>query len=326
MEITFLMLTYFQKIAQLQHLTSAAEALHVSQPALSKTLASLEQGLGTKLFDRTGRNISLNRDGEIFLHYTDRILANMADAKRALSDSKRKQQQTVTLALHVASALIPELLTEFKKLHPDVNFHILQKSSSAAAPASEQQADLTLFSNIYPTENDHTATLLREDLLLAMPERMSRMYASPIHLRDLNNAEFISLQRGESLRTITDAYFQMAGIAPQIVLESDSPQTVRAFVRAGVGVALVPSITWSDVRGDQISLHPIATPHCQRFISLSWHKDRYCPPVVTELRDYLIRQFAPFAKKRSETLAALEPVFPEAPEQVPSVSGDSEPQ
>ena len=300
MEITFLMLTYFQKIAQLQHLTRAAEELHVSQPALSKTLASLEQELGTRLFNRIGRSISLNRDGEIFLHYTNQILANMADAKRALSDSKWKQQQTATIALHVASALIPELLTEFKKFHPDVNFHILQKSNLGAEAGSEQQADLTLFSNIYPTENDHTVTLLREDLLLAMPEHMGRTYTAPIHLRDFVNAEFISLQRGESLRAITDTYFQMAGIAPHIVLESDSPQTVRAFVRAGVGVALVPSITWSDVRGDQISLYPIATPHCQRFISLSWHKDRYCPPVVIELRDYLIRQFAPFAIMRSK--------------------------
>lgn len=313
MEITFLMLTYFQKIAQLQHLTRAAEELHVSQPALSKTLAGLEQELGVKLFDRTGRSISLNRDGEIFLHYTNRILADMADAKRALSDSRWKQQQTVTIALHVASALIPELLTEFKKLHPDVNFHILQKSSSGAEATAEQQADLTLFSNIYPTENDHTATLLREELLLAMPEHMGRSCTAPIHLRDFENAEFISLQRGESLRTITDTYFQMAGIAPHIVLESDSPQTVRAFVRAGVGVALVPSITWSDVRGEQISLHPIATPHCQRYISLSWHKDRYCPPAVLALRDYLIRQFRPFAIKRSKAPTGSAQSFPEKP-------------
>ena len=98
MDITFLMLTYFQKIAQTQHLTRAAEQLHVSQPALSKTLSSLEEILQTPLFDRTGRGITLNRNGEIFLQYTNRILAELADAKRTGEGQVKTKLQPEILA------------------------------------------------------------------------------------------------------------------------------------------------------------------------------------------------------------------------------------
>ena len=232
MDITFLMLTYFQKIAQTQHLTRAAEQLHVSQPALSKTLSSLEEILQTPLFDRTGRGITLNRNGEIFLQYTNRILAELADAKRALDAAGQEKRRRVTLALRVASSVVPDMLTEFKLLHPQIMLQILQQDNAEDGENSAKQADLTLFSSLYPVENEHTRTILREELMLAMPERLGGRDPSPVNLSDFSNAEFICLQKGKSLRSITDVYFQMAGFSPNISLESDSPQTVREFVRA----------------------------------------------------------------------------------------------
>ena len=144
MDITFLMLTYFQKIAQTQHLTRAAEQLHVSQPALSKTLSSLEEILQTPLFDRTGRGITLNRNGEIFLQYTNRILAELADAKRALDAAGQEKRRRVTLALRVASSVVPDMLTEFKLLHPQIMLQILQQDNAEDGENSAKQADLCL--------------------------------------------------------------------------------------------------------------------------------------------------------------------------------------
>lgn len=299
MDITFLSLTYFQKIAETQHLTKAAEELHISQPALSKTLTSLEKELGVPLFDRIGRNITLNQYGECFLRYTDRILRDLSDAKRELKDIKRVSKQTVTIALYVASSLIPAILTEFSMAHPSVRFQILQQDAIGTQSAEARQADLSLFSNIYPMENSHTVTLLKEDLLLAMPEHKAAAYGPTVNLADFGGEEFICLQKGKSLRTVTDVYFQMAGITPNIVLESDSPQTVREFIRAGLGMALVPSITWSGVKGERVALRPISSPHCQRYISLSWTEGRYLPYAATQMRDYLIEHFKTFAINRS---------------------------
>lgn len=299
MNITFLSLSYFQKIAQEQHLTKAAEELHISQPALSKTLTSLEKELGVPLFDRVGRNITLNQYGECFLRYTDRILRDLTDAKRELKDIQQVSKLTVSIALYVASSLVPAILTEFSKAHPNIRFQILQQDTIGGQSAEVRRADLSLFSNIYPMENSHTVTLLREDLLMAMPEPTAAAYGPTVDLADFDGKDFICLQKGKSLRTVTDVYFQMAGITPNIILESDSPQTVREFIRAGIGSALVPSITWSSVKAERVALRPISSPHCQRYISLSWDGERYLPHAAVLLRDYLIENFRSFAVARS---------------------------
>ncbi|MFQ7108350.1 MAG: LysR family transcriptional regulator [Dialister invisus] len=90
MKLTLLALTYFQKTAELQHLTHAAEALHISQPSLSHTIKMLEQELGVPLFRRSGRNIVLTKYGEILLSHTNRIMSELACAERA----GRRQRST----------------------------------------------------------------------------------------------------------------------------------------------------------------------------------------------------------------------------------------
>ncbi len=300
MNLSFLAITYFQKLAKEQHLTRTAEELHISQPALSKMLSSLEKEAGVPLFDRVGRNITLNNYGKIFLKYADRISQNVEDLERELEEQKEKEHKTISLSLQVASSLIPALLMNFSRVHPTVHYRILQQDDDLPGESDmtpSPDADLTIFSNTYPIENDHTVTLLKEDLLLAMPSEKTDSEIRPVHLSDFSDAEFICLQKGKSLRTITDFYCRMAGFSPNIILESDSPQTVRAFIRAGIGVSLVPEITWRNVRADKLILCPIASPQCTRYISLAWNESRFLSPAAASLKEYLIEHFKEMALK-----------------------------
>lgn len=99
MKLTLLALTYFQKTAELQHLTHAAEALHISQPSLSHTIKMLEQELGVPLFRRSGRNIVLTKYGEILLSHTNRIMSELKHAQKELEDAKEAQDMTVTISI-----------------------------------------------------------------------------------------------------------------------------------------------------------------------------------------------------------------------------------
>ena len=82
MELT--QLEYFLEVARRQHITQAAEALNITQPALSKTIARLEDDLGVKLFDREGKGIRLNEYGQTALHYAERILYTIGDMRACL--------------------------------------------------------------------------------------------------------------------------------------------------------------------------------------------------------------------------------------------------
>lgn len=296
MKITLLSLMYFQKTAELQHLTRAAEALHISQPSLSHTIKVLETELGVPLFNRSGRNIVLTRYGEILLRHTNRIREELRDAQKELSDTREAQKLTVTISLFAASMIIPAFLTRFKEEHPEIRFEILQQRSN---PESQDQnhVDLFLSSSINPITNDHSVTLLREDLMLAMPDSDPHARKSSVNLNEFEKAGFISLEPGSSLRTITDFYCRSAGFVPHVVLESDSPMTVREFIRAGLGVSFAPRITWHGVGGNHVALIPISSPQCQRYINLSWHKGEKLSPPAKLLRDYIIKNFSDFARE-----------------------------
>lgn len=297
MEISLLALRYFQKTAQLQHLSRAASELHIVQPALSRMIHSLEEEMGVPFFDRKNRSIVLNDYGKIFLKYTDQILLAMESARQELEDKQHKDIATVTLSLYAASKIIPALLTDFQKENPNIRLQILQQGISGDGAV---EADLSLFSSITPMDNDHSVTLLEEELFLALPTSDPRASLQEAKLTDFADSGFISLQQGKTLRTITDFYCRMAGFTPNICLECDSPGTVREFIRAGFGISFVPGVTWCGVADEKVALVPISAPSCRRYIGLSWKEQAYLSDATLTLRDYLIKNFAAYAIRNSE--------------------------
>lgn len=299
MQPTLLALLYFQKIAEKQHLTRAAEELHISQPSLSRMMKTLEQELGVPVFERSGRNIVLTRYGEILLRHTRQIMAELDSAEKEITEMKGALQTTVRFSLFAASKLIPGFLMNFRQLHPEIHLEILQQKIDHENK-KRNTVDLSLFSSIGPMDTDGCQTLLEEDILLAMPDSDPHAKDAAVELKDFSEAGFILLQTGKSLRAITDVYCHSAGFTPRISLESDSPDTVREFIRAGLGISFVPKITWHGVASDHVSLVPISSPMCRRCIILSWRQDIEDSPSAMLLRDYIIAHFAGYARQLAE--------------------------
>ena len=292
MELSLLALSYFQKAAQLQHLSNAAQELRIAQPSLSRTIRGLEEELGVPLFDRQGRGVVLNSYGQTVLRYTDRILQSVESMRREVQAQKSREEATVTLSLYAASKIIPPLLTDFRKQFPHVRLQILQQET---ADGGCTRADLSLFSSIMPITGSHAVMLLEEEILLAMPESDPRACLQEVPLQSFAGDGFISLQPGKNLRTIMDTYCAMAGFTPRINLECDSPGTVREFIRAGLGVSFVPRITWGGVEDEKVVLVPISMPQCKRYIGLSWDENSELSPAAQALRDFLLEHFASYA-------------------------------
>ena len=125
MEITHL--RYFKKTAELEHITKAAQELHVAQPSLSRTISMLEDELKVKLFNRKGKSIELNEYGIIVLNHTNRILKELEAIHREIDDARENSVMNVTFSMNAASTLIPRLVRGFKEEHSDIRLHILQE-------------------------------------------------------------------------------------------------------------------------------------------------------------------------------------------------------
>ncbi len=279
-------LGYFKEIAELEHITRASEVLHVAQPALSRTLSRLEKELGVDLFDRKGKNISLNQYGEILLKHTKRVLQVMKDIQHEIDDAKSSQDRTVTVFVNSASKLLPELVMTFKSVYPFIRIRIVHTDFVA-----DHNYDLSIYSSSEPILSDCSEVLIQEDILIALPDSHYLSRRKSIGLYEVASEEFICLQRSQSLRKIIDNYCRLAGFEPSVVLESDSPEIVRGLVQAGVGISFIPSVTWKGMSTENITLLPIHSPECKRYISLSWHEDGYLSKAAILFKEFIINYF-----------------------------------
>lgn len=91
-------INYFQTVANVQHITKAAKLLSISQPALSRSIARLEDELGVQLFDRKGRNIYLNRYGKMFLHRVEQSIKQIELGKQEIRDEIHPDNGTISLS------------------------------------------------------------------------------------------------------------------------------------------------------------------------------------------------------------------------------------
>ncbi|MCD1261781.1 LysR family transcriptional regulator [Paenibacillus athensensis] len=273
----------FQTVARMEHMTQAAEVLHLAQPALSRTIRQLETELGVQLFDRIGRKLRLNEYGARFLLKVDTALSTLEEGRLELRDLAERPSGTVTLYVQVASHLIPELICSFREQYPEVEFKLLQQDPVNGAPLV---FDLCLTTAPCAIPDTVSEQLLTEDIVLAVPAGHPLAHRSALQLSELRGEGWISLRPGRRLRETTDALCRQAGFAPRILYECDEPSMVRGLVRAGLGVSFIPAITWSGSQGSAVTLIPIEDARCARTIDLVWHPNRYMTKAAAAFRDF----------------------------------------
>ena len=264
----------------------------MAQPSLSRTISMLEDELKVKLFNRKGKSIELNEYGIIVLNHTNRILKELEAIHREIDDARENSVMNVTFSMNAASTLIPRLVRGFKEEHSDIRLHILQED---LVEDSGQSCDLTLFAGSQPV----SALVLYHSSRrrFAWPCRLPiRWHISiPLPLDQVSKEEFICLQRAK-ICAASPMPTANGGLRSQCRSESDSPGAAMGLIRAGIGISFIPILTWQDMEDEHIALVPISTPHCRRYINLSWRESSYLSPAAILFRDYLIKHFAGRAK------------------------------
>lgn len=296
MKLNFTSLQYFRKTAELEHLTKAADALHVAQPALSRTIRGLEEELNVTLFEKQGRTIHLTRDGHILLKYADRFLKDYDDMQKEFKDSRDLQQMTVHLVIQSATKLIPAFLVEFRKEHPEAMVEIVNPNMEKQV----RQTDLTIFSSPSHIENDHSITLFRENLVMVLPKNDRHALLPYVNLADFSERKYIVPSKGLLLRNIVDEYCRRAGFSPKVVMESDNPETIREFVKAELGIAIVPQMTWYNAFTGLPAL-PIGDVDPHRYLYLSWRTEGRLSLSAVLLREYIVDHFWEYVREKANS-------------------------
>ncbi|MCQ6560583.1 LysR family transcriptional regulator [Paenibacillus mendelii] len=284
-----LQLQYFRTVAKLEHMTRAAQELRIAQPALSKTIARLEEHVGVSLFDRHGGRIRLNSFGRAFLNKVEAALGLLDEAKKEVLELAGLEQGSIHLATSTLTRL-SEPLGKFLTLHPHVNMQITQASTAEIAQLIETGA-VDIGFTAMPVDHPGIAyaTVLKEDLYLAVHPKHRLANRQSIRLSDAADEPFIGYKEGFVFQRMNDMFFREAGISPKFVCRVDEPAAVVSLVRTGLGVALFGC---KGGENSDLTLLPIEYPVCQRNYQLIWSEKRYFSLAARKFRDFVIQYFS----------------------------------
>lgn len=286
-------LQYFKAVAAMQHMTNAAEKLNISQPALSKSIANMEQQLGVELFDRQGRSIVLNRYGLHFLESVDIILAEYSKVLEEFAEITKPGFGEVSFGfIHtLGMKVVPELMAKASQQYPNMQFTLTQSTSLRLLNLLEAgDIDLCLSQKIESKIlNIHWTELWTEELFVIVPENHRLAAKDYIKLVDIKDDPFISIKRGNSLRQMVDTLFESVGITTNTTFSAEEMHTVAGFVAAGLGVSLIPHIQGLDQFN--VKKLRVVDPLCYRKIGLSTVQNRYTSPAVHDFHKFLLDLF-----------------------------------
>ena len=268
-------LRYFRAIAQHGHMTRAARALGVSQPALSAMLKKLEGEVGAELLHRTGRGVELTEAGRVFLQHAEDALRRADAGVQAVRELVGLERGSIRVGggATATTYLLPPVVSAVRRKHPGLRFYVREAGSNAVAAAVlSGELDLgivTLPMSEHAAEELLTIPLVEDELRLIVPpgyrhaprgdgKNATRSVAVPntktknadgFRWKDLASESVVAFEAGTAVREIVDQAALKHGVALKVVMELRSIESIKQMVAAGIGVGFVSRFALKEGEG-----------------------------------------------------------------------------
>lgn len=236
----------FITISETGSFSRAAEKLHITQPAISKRIASLEKQLNAKLFDRIGRNIHLTEAGQVLLPKVINMINELEEGRALISNLSGKVQGPLRMATshHIGLHRLPPVLRKFKRSYPEVTLDLHFMDSEDACRLIEK-GDLELGVVTLPNQPfPHLETTLIWDdpLVIVSSTEHPLQQQKRIKLSDLADHEAVLPGKETFTRDLIEQLFDSHGLNPRIALETNYLETLKTMAAVGLGWSILPSI------------------------------------------------------------------------------------
>lgn len=244
-------LQVFHTVARFLSFTKAAEALHMTQPAVTFQVRQLEEHFNTRLFDRTHNRISLTDAGRRVFEYADKIFVLYNEMENAVRELTGDVSGVLILGASttIAEYMLPGLLGDFKVKYPDVNIRLRVSNTDGIVSMVENNLiDLGVVEA--PVQNKNLAVeLCRIDKLVCVaPPGHPLAKEKKVPLKRLLDFPYICREEGSGTREVIIEYLHSAGLASSdlnIIMELGSPEAIKGAVEAGIGITILSRATLS---------------------------------------------------------------------------------
>ena len=268
----------FLEVAKEENFSKAANKLQVSQPALSQMIKRLEEELGYPLFVRDGKHIRLNESGWIFMQAVAQMEMSMQNTRLRLEELNGIHHPEVAVRFSSASTILPQLLLYLKERNPQIRYRIYQLQRED----DTEIADICIAAGPVGMEiprekggKKENTILLEEEILLALPKNHILNRKKNLTMADLGSEEFICLNEQWELGREISAELNKLLFTPKMTMFVDNPNMMRELLKAGLGIAFVPAISWKSFAGEEIVLRPVEGFRLKRNIYLQTGTSKY---------------------------------------------------
>nr|WP_142506184.1 LysR family transcriptional regulator [Melghirimyces algeriensis] len=287
-------LRVFVTVAKAKNFSRAAEQLHLTQPAVSQHIRSLEETFGTLLLERTNKSVRLTPAGEILLQEGEKILHQYERMERLIHDLTQGTGGPLSIGASYTFGeyVLPRIISAFGNQYPGVNPSVtIANTTEIAEGVRRRRLDI----GIVEGEVHHQELTIRhvadDELMVVLPAEhpLSGQQITP--LTNLANENWILREPGSGTRAVADSLFQNNHFTPLKVMEFGSIQTIKESVEAGMGITLLSP--WA-IRKEQFwgTLFPIRIKDCplhRRFTALT-HATSFHTQAMNHFLRFLIRE------------------------------------
>jgi DNA-binding transcriptional LysR family regulator len=279
----------FIQVAHHRSFSRAAEALFLTQPSVTARIQSLEREIGERLFERTGRSVTLTDAGHAFMPHAQRALTAVQEGTDAIEAVRHGDVGSIRIGASssIATYVLPGILRHFRETRPRVHVHLTTGNTEEIIEkllAGEVHVVVTRLAQHPEIESLH---LYNDDLALVVAPSHPFAQKGKVSIAEAGREPFLFFERTSSYHSLIYSMFLRVGVVPESVMELDSMETTKHMVEAGLGIAILPVISISREVGTgtlrQVEIRDMEQP-AQREVGVHILRNRAINPPI---RDFL---------------------------------------
>lgn len=285
--MNFTHLAAFHAVLETGSVTAAAERLHVSQPALTREIRTLEERLGLTLFDRLPRGMQPTEAGRLLAGFASQIfkLADSAETALAELGGLARGQLAVAASRTTGDYLLPPLLAEFRRRHPGIALSVeVANTEGVQARLLALDCQLGLVEGPVDEQAFERRGLGRDDIVAVVAPGHALAVAGPVTAAQLNAAELVLREPGSGTREVVEQAYAEQDLPLQPRLTIGSPEAIKQLLQAGDAVSWVShrSVAAELAQGTLVRL-PVQGLRISREFALIWRRGHSLSPSAQAL-------------------------------------------
>ncbi|MBX3398640.1 MAG: LysR family transcriptional regulator [Gemmataceae bacterium] len=281
-------LRHFVRVAEMENFTRAAEQVGLSQPALSRSIARLEDELGQPLFERQSRKVALTEAGRLLLERARTILMLVADVTAEIGDDGQSGKVRVAAIPTVAPYLLPDCLRSFHQLYPRAQLIVLEDTTEhLLKKVAEGDIDVAICALPIGAKYVEVEPLFDEELLLVLGRDHPLAGAKTVRVADLADLPFVLLGEAHCLTDNVVSFCRQKSLHPVSVEQTNQLSMVQELVALGHGVSLIPAMARARDTGTSRVYRSLAGQKPVRTLAMVTNPYRYRSHIVRRFTEHL---------------------------------------